>query len=85
MFCRKYYKGPHLNTSHSQYDIVHSLGVGQPFIPVGITDTQVTAIGGEKEVRVHLGQGGKRRVVDWSKGAEGTVHEIGDRGGLEHG
>ena len=52
---------------------------------MGITDTQVTAIGGEKEVRVHLGQGGKRRVVDWSKGAEGTVHEIGDRSGLEHG
>ena len=54
-------------------------------VPVRITDTQVTAIGGEKQVRVHLGQSGKRGVIDRSKGAEWAVHEIGDRGGLEHG
>ena len=52
---------------------------------MGIADSQVTAIGRQEKVRVHFGEGGKGRVIDWSKGAKGAIHEVGNGRGLHHG
>ena len=53
--------------------------------PVGVADADVAAVGGEEEVRVHLAEGGEGGVVDGGKGAERSVHEVGDGRGLGHG
>lgn len=54
-------------------------------VPVSIADPQITSIGGNQEIRVHLREGGKGRVIHRGKGAKWPIHEVGDRGGLHHG
>ena len=43
-----------------------------------ITNTQLAAIALKEKVRVHLCECGEARVISWSKGAEWSVHEVGN-------
>lgn len=52
---------------------------------MSVADTHLVTIGGQEEVRVHLAEGGKGRVVCRCKGPKGSVHEVGDGGGLIEG
>ncbi len=56
-----------------------------PSSPVGIADPHLTPIGGEQEVRVHLGEVGKGGVIDRCERTKRAIHEVGDGRGFHHG
>ena len=49
---------------------------------MSIADAQLIPVRREQEVRVRLGEGGKRRVVNRGKGPKRSIHEVGDGRGL---